>query len=163
MVSVLIVIILVTAYVFSRPTTVTLPDYLNRCIPPSGPFVYTSAPQLELNVTGRDVLIPAGIGVSRTCLRPLSTVDPSGVIHIVSDVDRNYTLRDFFLLWGYTSGPDYAIFNQNQVLNYKAVGGHAISMDVNGAPSNSFENFIFPRNSSGRVGYHFTLIAIYYS
>jgi len=148
---VLVVFIVITAYAFTRSTTVSLPLYLNRCIPPAGPYAYQSSPQLLLNISGVDYTIPAGIGINGSCLRPLDTVDATGVIHIVTDVDRNYTLGDFFLVWGNTFGVNFATFNQNQVLTYRADGStHTISMIVNGSPNYSFQNYVFPRNASFR-------------
>ncbi len=150
LVSILVVVIVVTAYVFTKPAPVNLPDYLNRCIPGSGPYAYQSAPQLLLNISRVDYTIPAGIGINGSCLRPLSTVDATGVVHIVTDVDRNYTLGDFFLIWGNSRGPDFATFNQNQIFNYKVEGSHTLSMIVNGQPNYSFQNYVFLRNATFR-------------
>jgi hypothetical protein len=162
LVSILVVVIVVTAYAFSRSTTVALPDYLNRCMPANGPFVYQSETQLVLNISGADVPVPAGIGINGSCLRPLSTVDRTGVIHIISDVDRNYTLGDFFLIWGNSGGPVYATFNQNQIFNYKADGvTHTISMDVDGSADDSFQNYVFHRNV-GISTHNLIIIAITY-
>jgi hypothetical protein len=148
LVGLLIVVIVVTAYAFSRPTTVTLPAYLDRCIPGGATLAYKSTPELLLNISGVDYPIPAGIGIVGTCLRPLSTVDTAGLIHIATDVDRDYTLGDFFLVWGNTYGPSFATFNSNQVLSYKAGGSHTLSMIVDGRADNSFENYVFPRGAN---------------
>jgi hypothetical protein len=51
--------------------------------------------------TPRDtILIPGGVGFDSTCARPLHTHDTSGTLHVETDVNQNYTISDFFLIWG---------------------------------------------------------------
>ncbi len=51
------------------------------------------------------IVIPSNVGIV-SCGKPLHTHDASGTIHVETDVDRNYTIGDFFLIWG-------KIFNSN--------------------------------------------------
>ncbi len=67
---------------------------------------------LTIYVNGVQELVPAGIGigpplvwedgfvVSGSCFSWLHTHDESGVIHIESPIQREYTLGNFFDIWG---------------------------------------------------------------
>jgi hypothetical protein len=69
----------------------------------------TTRVHVELFVHGRALLLPAGIGIAAPlrragatvtpigCRYPLSTVDPTGVIHTTPE--RVYTLGDAFRIW----------------------------------------------------------------
>lgn len=57
---------------------------------------------LDIIVNGTAVTVPADIGINRAALfiSPIHTHDESGVIHVESDEFRDYTLGDFFDIWG---------------------------------------------------------------
>lgn len=56
---------------------------------------------LDIYVNGEKVAAPASIGINdNTYLTELHTHDSSGVIHIESEKQRDYTLGDFFGVWG---------------------------------------------------------------
>jgi hypothetical protein len=57
---------------------------------------------LDLYVDGRPVPVPADIGINRTAsfLSPIHTHDATGTIHVESPVVRNFTLGEFFDVWG---------------------------------------------------------------
>jgi hypothetical protein len=57
---------------------------------------------LDLFVDGRRVVVPQGIGIDPGggFLVPLHTHDDSGIIHVESPVERDYTLGEFFGVWG---------------------------------------------------------------
>ena len=57
---------------------------------------------LDLFVDGKRMGVPAGIGIDPggRFLVPLHTHDSSGVIHVESPVQRDYTLGEFFGVWG---------------------------------------------------------------
>ncbi len=92
-------------------------------------------PHLVITINGQDQQIPAGIGNSITCLHPIHTHDTSGMIHVESPSPRDFTLADFFAVWGKT-------FNHNQILNSVADASHTITMTVNGVPSQDFEDLV---------------------
>jgi len=148
-VAILVIIVAVAAYAFTRPTSVALPDYLDRCIPiAGGTFAYHSVPQLRITIRGQNLTIPANIGIVGTCVRPIHTFTPTGTIHIDTDVDRNYTLGDFFLVWGNTFGVRYGTFNQNQIFNFQTDSTHSLTMKVNNQTNTDFQNLVFPKNSN---------------
>ena len=57
---------------------------------------------LDVFVAGARVTVPAGIGIdpAETFISPLHTHDTSGVIHVESPTVRNFTLGEFFGVWG---------------------------------------------------------------
>jgi hypothetical protein len=100
-------------------------------------------PWLRIIINGNNVTIPSGIGIKNpsqygtyngepefgggpsTCFEPLHTHDDSGLIHIESPTNVNYTLSEFFTDWSLTY--QYAIvngvhepivFNQTDFLGY---------------------------------------------
>ncbi|HZY94649.1 MAG TPA: hypothetical protein VFE98_07315 [Candidatus Bathyarchaeia archaeon] len=116
-------------------------------------------------------LIPANVGSSANCIRPIHTHDASGTLHVETDVNRNYTLQDFFLIWGKSfnaSGifpntqslplwddrcvPSSAslVYHSHPVLTivYKKNAPSTISMTVNGSPEPLMQNYVFPRDTN---------------
>ena len=57
---------------------------------------------LDLDVDGRQVTIPADIGINRTVgfIAPIHTHDTTGIIHVESPVVRTFTLGELFDVWG---------------------------------------------------------------
>lgn len=68
---------------------------------------------LVLDVNGKSVLVPAGIGIKRpwqtssdgfigggSCLYWLHTHDASGIIHVEAPKQQSFTLGQFFDIWG---------------------------------------------------------------
>lgn len=57
---------------------------------------------LDLFVDGQPVPVPADIGINAAAgfLAPTHTHDATGIIHIESPVVRDFTLGDFFDIWG---------------------------------------------------------------
>ncbi len=57
---------------------------------------------LDIIVNGTPADVPAGIGINETArfISPLHTHDETGVIHVESDDVRDFTLGDFFDVWG---------------------------------------------------------------
>ncbi len=57
---------------------------------------------LDLIVNGTPVTIPAGIGINEAAgfISPVHTHDTSGIIHVESNIVRDFTLGEFFDIWG---------------------------------------------------------------
>lgn len=55
---------------------------------------------LELWVGGREVVVPANIGVVRGCFYWLHTHTADGVIHVEAPEDKKFTLGQFWAVWG---------------------------------------------------------------
>jgi len=92
-------------------------------------------PQVAILINGERQTIPSNVGITSTCMNPLHTHDATGTIHVESPVKLDFTLADFFAVWGKT-------FNQDQILDSKADDTHEITMTVNGKPSTEFENLV---------------------
>lgn len=122
----------------SSSTTATAPTgdpTLTTCITDATPLAEHIHPHLEVVINGQPVTIPANIGISATCQRPVHTHDASGTIHVESPVVYPFTLHDFFLVWGEP-------FDNTQILQYKVDSSHFLRMTVNGLPNSQFENYV---------------------
>lgn len=81
------------------------PPPLEQCIPESMPSTgskYTFHQHAYLNVTLDDqpFTVPANVGITSDCVKPLHTNDTSGTIHSVYVKPVKFTLGDFVKLWG---------------------------------------------------------------
>lgn len=56
-------------------------------------------PRLTLIVEGKRVKVPANIGITAQCMRPVHTHDDSGTLHIEYRRWHEFTLGDFFQVW----------------------------------------------------------------
>ena len=115
--------------------------------------------------------IPNNVGLSSSCTRPLHTHDDTGTIHVETNQNVNYTIGDFFLIWGKvfnSSGifpdtqplPSYLnvcvpsnatlLYHSHPTLTiiYNTKAPSTITMTVNGNPSTEMQNFPLPRDSS---------------
>lgn len=84
---------------------------------------------LDILVNGKPVTVPAGIGINQVArfISPLHTHDVSGVIHVESDVKRDFTLGQFFDVWGVR-------FSKNCLGGYCANRTDTLRVFVNGKP-----------------------------
>ena len=66
-----------------------------------GQVVHTHQ-HLDLFVDGEQVTVPAQIGIDSGggFISDLHTHDPSGIVHIESPTQRDFTLGEFFAVWG---------------------------------------------------------------
>lgn len=93
-----------------------------RCGPGGRGF----AIHVELFANRRVIVVPKGIGVSRTgCRYPLYTSAPTGVVHV--DADRPHRLRDLFAVWGRRLGRTRLLSFRGRVLVF--VGGRRFRGD----------------------------------
>jgi len=88
-------------------------------------FAFHIHSHLDVFVNGRSVTVPPGLGIditdpgvhsgpvpgggvsyggislcARPCISPLHTHDPSGVVHVEAPQKHDYTLGQFFAVWG---------------------------------------------------------------
>jgi len=111
-------------------------------------------PRIEIFIDGQRVAIPANIGIDSNLwkdrslerygmpmpdmpempyMSPLHTHDTSGVIHVESTVNREYTLGEFFDVWGVT-------FNESCIFD-RCSGGSVVIL-VNGVRNSEFRNHV---------------------
>ncbi len=96
------------------------------CLVPNADLVIHVHPVLTIIVDGREEEVPANIGLGGSCDHALHTHDISGTLHVESQVQRDYTLQDFFKVWG-------------QPIQRP---GYTLTMTVDGKPSAEFGNLI---------------------
>lgn len=92
-------------------------------------------PILQIIINGEPQVIPANIGIKADCMNALHTHDTSDTLHVESPEKRDFTLADFFAVWGQP-------FSKDQILNYKSDATHQISITVNGTPVDTYENTV---------------------
>lgn len=103
-------------------------------------------PNLSIIISDEVQTIPAQIGIKAGCMNPLHTHDASGKIHVESPVKRDFTLGDFFAVWGET-------FSADQILEYKVDDTHVIRVTVNGTQNQDFENLVLDDNDQIVISY----------
>ncbi len=83
--------------------------------------------QLQIFIQAQPVEVPANIGIKKSCLYWLHTHDTSGLIHIEAPTKRDFTLGQFFQVWGEP-------LSQTSLLAKTADGSHEIRATVDGSP-----------------------------
>ncbi len=139
--------IIVGAVIFLQvpPNKVPLPPYLSRCV---NSEIYHYHPTLTVTINGVGMPIP--VTFNQGCPQPIHTHDSTGLLHVESDENRDYTLNDWFLLWGnFENNPTIAILNSTQIWQYKVDATHPLTMTVNGQnyTSTAPQNYVFPKNA----------------
>ncbi|MCL5066949.1 MAG: hypothetical protein M1368_01170 [Thaumarchaeota archaeon] len=117
-------------------------------------------PWLRIIIDGKNVTIPTAVGIanpviqngiasSGSCFEPMHTHDSSGIIHIESATDINYTLGDFFDIWNVTYGSvsfngtsHPVVFNSTDILGYKADAAHKVVLLVDGTPNQLYGSLV---------------------
>jgi len=120
-------------YLFSEGDSVVY-DPTSSCINHAGAGMHIH-PNLRIIANGQVQKIPANTGVSAACMRPLHAHDSTGKLHIEFPRHRNFTLGEFFKVWGKP-------FSDSQILDYVVDANHIISVTVNGEENTEYENFI---------------------
>jgi hypothetical protein len=147
-IAVIIIAVIVTAVVFyprGQANRVPLPDYLSHCV--FGNLFYHAHPNLTITINGQGVPLP--VTFSNSCPQPLHTHDSTGVIHVETDQDHDYTLGDWFKLWGNNANdPNIATFNSTTIMGNHEPAGQQLKMTVNGQPNTQYENLLLPRNAA---------------
>jgi hypothetical protein len=160
---VVIIIIIAAAYVETRngvtTTSILTPGTLNfpfQCLPSESLFMHIHV-WLRIVINGQNISIPGAIGIenavpegsstwgevygggSASCFEPIHTHDASGIIHMESPTDTNYTLGDFFNVWNQTyaysliNGTKHPIvFTPSDILGYTTNSSYKIALLVDG-------------------------------
>lgn len=106
------------------PAVRSLGDPLKTCVNHTGTGMHIH-PHLKILINGEERNIQKDIGILRGCMRPLHTHDESGTIHNESAVRRDFTLGQFFEVWGEPFSPD-------TILDARRDETHEIVVTVNG-------------------------------
>ena len=122
------------------------------CLPPDLPLVHNHI-HLAILADGQPVTVPAGIGVGRpwgvdatgfitggSCFAWLHTHDTSGLVHMVSSRQTNFTLLNLFEVWGQPLGPNSAAGYRGDLAVF--VNGERSSADPRSIPLINFRNIV---------------------
>jgi hypothetical protein len=88
---------------------------------------------LEIFVNGRSEKVPTDIGIplDGSFISPIHTHTPDGIIHVESPVRRDFTLGEFFDVWGVTLTPTCigGYCNSGEATLVAYVNGHEVAGD----------------------------------
>ncbi|MBI2451894.1 C2H2-type zinc finger protein [Candidatus Pacearchaeota archaeon] len=89
---------------------------------------------LKIIINGVEQQIPENIGILPGIMRPIHTHDSNGEIHTEGPCRRDFTLENFFKIWGKE-------FNSQCIFEYCIDKGQ-LTMTVNGLPNTEYENLV---------------------
>lgn len=96
---------------------------------------YHIHPELAIFVNGTQVAIPHNLGVNARGMTAIHTHDEEGVIHVEAPIKADFTLGDFFAVWGKD-------FSRTKLLDSIVDEKSEIVMTVNGQEVDTYENTI---------------------
>jgi len=96
---------------------------------------YHIHPELSIIVNGTEVPIPLNLGVKATGMTAIHTHDEKGVIHVEAPIKKDFTLGDFFAVWGKD-------FSNTKLLENTVDKNSEIIVTVNGEKVDTYENTI---------------------
>ncbi len=175
---IIIIVVVGAVYVEARNgVTTTSTEYL---LAPAGqlnyPFTCLGSeslylhihPWLRIVIDGHNVTIPGAIGIknavpagqgsfgetygggSNSCFEPVHTHDFSGIIHIESPTNTNYTIGNFFNIWAESYA--YAlvngtiqrpiVFNSTDILGYTTNSTYHLILLVDGQQSTAYGSLV---------------------
>jgi len=153
----IVVVVIVFGVIYAEsnigPTTIltTAPGNYNFPLPCGGQgslFMHIH-PWLRIVINGQNITLPADIGISSSCTEPVHTHDASGIIHIESETNTNFTLGDFFNIWAATFA--YAVinnekapivFNSTDILGFRTNQTHSLVLFVDGKESSAYGSLV---------------------
>ena len=103
-------------------------------------------PHVKIEINGADQIVPANTGVKPTCMNSIHTHDASGILHVESPVKKDFTVGDFFAVWGKE-------FNKNQILDYKTGTSTTITLTVNGKTTDTYEHTVMHDGDTMVISY----------
>lgn len=117
-------------------------------IPPGGKETFHIHAMLHIYVNGLLVPLPADIGLdsAKGIESSMHTHDGTGIIHMEAPHPFNYTLGDFFAVWGVKLGPA-------QVGGLTGLGGDHLHFYLNGKPLSNPAALVLHRKDSVVIGY----------
>lgn len=141
-----IVVVLIVVFGFkywqlrNNFTINTAQDMLNLCVEHVA-IGYHIHPQIKISVNGKPFSIPAGIGIESGCMKVIHTHDDLPKIHVEAPKAFDFTLKDFFDIWGKS-------LSKAQVIDYKASNGYNFEFLENGRQIDNPETIVLSDNKS---------------
>jgi hypothetical protein len=117
-------------------------------IPPGGKETFHIHALLHIYVNGLLSNLPANIGLdsAKGLESSMHTHDRTGIIHMEAPHPFNYTLGDFFSVWGVKLGPA-------QVGGLSGYGGDHLHFYLNGKPLSNPAALVLHKDDSVVIGY----------
>jgi len=103
---------------------------------------------LEIIINGVKQDIPSDIGLSPGIMRPVHTHDSTGEVHVEGPCKRDFTLGEFFDIWGKE-------LNSSRIFDKTTENG-TLNMFVNEVESTEFENLILREGQKIKLEYEST-------
>lgn len=103
-------------------------------------------PYLEIEILGKNQVIPTNIGISNYGMRTIHTHDNTGKIHLESPYPYKFHMKDFFSVWEKT-------FNSNCIFEYCADEKHELLFFVNDLENTEYENLALNDGDKIRIVY----------
>lgn len=88
-----------TGIAFAIQFIISGPPPLEQCIPNENMSFHQHA-YLNVTLDGKPFTVPANVGITQSCVKPLHTHDTDGVIHSEFVKPTRFTLENFIKLWG---------------------------------------------------------------
>ncbi|HYY20314.1 MAG TPA: hypothetical protein VE780_00410 [Thermoleophilaceae bacterium] len=117
-------------------------------LPQPSDTIYHVHARLRVYVDGKPVTVPANIGIdpSTGFLDSLHTHDTTGIIHMEAVRPYNFTLGQFFTVWGVK-------FTSSQLGAYKVGGGKVLAVYANGKKVANPTGYAMKAHDNIVVGY----------
>jgi hypothetical protein len=117
-------------------------------LPPGGKETFHHHALLHIYVAGLLVPVPANVGLdsAKSLQSSLHTHDRTGIIHMEASHPYNFTLGDFFSVWGVKLGPE-------QLGGLSGYGGDHLHFYLNGKPLKNPAAHVLQNNDSVVIGY----------
>jgi hypothetical protein len=117
-------------------------------LPQTSDYPFHIHAMLRIYVDGRQVQIPAGIGIDPLgrFIAPLHTHDASGIVHMEAVHPFPATLGEFLDIWGVK-------FTPAQIGGYQAGAGNVLAVYVNGRRLADPANYVMKAHDAIVIGY----------
>lgn len=96
---------------------------------------YHIHPELSIFVNGTEVPVPLNLGVKATGMTAIHTHGEKGIIHVEAPIKKDFTLGDFFAVWGKD-------FSSTKLLDNVVSENTEIVVTVNGQKVDTYENTV---------------------
>ena len=91
---------------------------------------------IEISIRGENRIIPEDTGVTSTCMSGIHTHGDDGTLHIETPGEMEARLEHFFTIWDQP-------LSETQLMDATVGQGESITMTVDGALVEDYENHIF--------------------
>ncbi|MEK6929031.1 MAG: hypothetical protein AABW65_03725 [Nanoarchaeota archaeon] len=100
---------------------------------------------LDIIIDGKKQFIPASIGIAQNIMRPIHTHDGAGEVHIEGPCRRDFTIGEFFKIWGKKF--------DSQCIFDSCTDKGIVKMKINGNENSEFEKYIMKEHDKIVIEY----------